>query len=88
MPHTLDPDCRARVWRKVGEELNFEARGLAHALHDDAGAASGDVQGKGRRRAGGEEKLDWAPDSAVEVSEAEGNGKVRSRKRWSLRGFQ
>jgi len=92
MPHTLDPDCRARVWRKVGEELNFEARGLANVFNQDAVGAVSDVAGKGRSRT--DSKLDSAPDSAVETGEGEGsgsgngNGKVRSRKRWSLKGFQ
>jgi len=85
MPHTLDPDCRARVWRKVGEELNFAARGLANVFNEDTASAAGDVQVKGSSRT--DSKLDLAPDSAVEMTEGEG-AKVRNRKRWSLRGFQ
>jgi NAD(P)-dependent dehydrogenase (short-subunit alcohol dehydrogenase family) len=32
MPHTKDPDCRQRVWRKVNEELNLEEKGLLDVL--------------------------------------------------------
>lgn len=28
MPHTKDPDCRLRVWRKVNDELKLEEKGL------------------------------------------------------------
>jgi NAD(P)-dependent dehydrogenase (short-subunit alcohol dehydrogenase family) len=32
MPHTKDPDCRQRVWRKVNEELKLEEKGLLDVL--------------------------------------------------------
>jgi len=32
MPHTKDPDCRQRVWRKVNEELKLEEKGLLNVL--------------------------------------------------------
>ena len=32
MPHTLDPDCRMRVWRKVNDELKLEDKGLLNDL--------------------------------------------------------
>jgi NAD(P)-dependent dehydrogenase (short-subunit alcohol dehydrogenase family) len=32
MPHTKDPDCRQRVWRKVNEELKLEEEGLLDVL--------------------------------------------------------
>jgi NAD(P)-dependent dehydrogenase (short-subunit alcohol dehydrogenase family) len=32
MPHTRDPDCRQRVWRKVNEELHLQERGLLDIL--------------------------------------------------------
>lgn len=32
MPHTRDPDCRSRVWRKVTEELDLDAKGLLNGL--------------------------------------------------------
>jgi NAD(P)-dependent dehydrogenase (short-subunit alcohol dehydrogenase family) len=32
MPHTKDPDCRQRVWRKVNEELKLEQKGLLDVL--------------------------------------------------------
>jgi hypothetical protein len=28
MPHTKDPDCRLRVWRKVNDELKLKEKGL------------------------------------------------------------
>lgn len=28
MPHTKDPDCRCRVWRKVNDELKLQEKGL------------------------------------------------------------
>lgn len=28
MPHTRDPDCRMRVWRKVNDELGLQEKGL------------------------------------------------------------
>jgi len=28
MPHTKDPDCRMRVWRKVNDELKLQQKGL------------------------------------------------------------
>jgi NAD(P)-dependent dehydrogenase (short-subunit alcohol dehydrogenase family) len=32
MPHTRDPDCRQRVWRKVNDELKLEEKGLLDVL--------------------------------------------------------
>jgi hypothetical protein len=32
MPHTKDPDCRQRVWRKVNEELKLEEKSLLDVL--------------------------------------------------------
>lgn len=32
LPHTTDPDCRCRVWRKVNEELDAESKGLLQGL--------------------------------------------------------
>jgi NAD(P)-dependent dehydrogenase (short-subunit alcohol dehydrogenase family) len=32
MPHTKDPDCRQRVWRKVNDELKLESKGLLGVL--------------------------------------------------------
>jgi NAD(P)-dependent dehydrogenase (short-subunit alcohol dehydrogenase family) len=32
MPHTRDPDCRQRVWRKVNDELKLESKGLLKVL--------------------------------------------------------
>ena len=32
MPHTKDPDCRQRVWRKGNEELKLEEKGLLNVL--------------------------------------------------------
>ena len=32
MPHTKDPDCRQRVWRKVNDELKLQDRGLLDIL--------------------------------------------------------
>ena len=32
MPHTLDQDCRQRVWRKVNDELKLEEKGLLDVL--------------------------------------------------------
>lgn len=32
MPHTKDPDCRQRVWRKVNDELKLQDKGLLDVL--------------------------------------------------------
>jgi len=32
MPHTRDPDCRLRVWRKVNDELKLQEKGLLDVL--------------------------------------------------------
>lgn len=32
MPHTKDPDCRNRVWRKVNDELKLQEKGLLDVL--------------------------------------------------------
>jgi NAD(P)-dependent dehydrogenase (short-subunit alcohol dehydrogenase family) len=32
MPHTKDPDCRQRVWRKVNDELKLQDKGLLGVL--------------------------------------------------------
>lgn len=32
MPHTKDPDCRMRVWRKVNDELKLQETGLLDVL--------------------------------------------------------
>jgi NAD(P)-dependent dehydrogenase (short-subunit alcohol dehydrogenase family) len=32
MPHTRDPDCRQRVWRKVNDELKLQDKGLLDVL--------------------------------------------------------
>jgi NAD(P)-dependent dehydrogenase (short-subunit alcohol dehydrogenase family) len=32
MPHTKDPDCRQRVWRKVNDELKLQEKGLLDIL--------------------------------------------------------
>jgi NAD(P)-dependent dehydrogenase (short-subunit alcohol dehydrogenase family) len=32
MPHTQDPDCRQRVWKKVNDELKLEEKGLLELL--------------------------------------------------------
>lgn len=32
MPHTRDPDCRCRVWRKANEELKLQDKGLLKDL--------------------------------------------------------
>ena len=32
MPHTKDPDCRQRVWRKVNDELKLQEKGLLDVL--------------------------------------------------------
>ena len=32
MPHTKDPDCQLRVWRKVNDELKLKDKGLLEAI--------------------------------------------------------
>jgi hypothetical protein len=32
MPHSRDPDCRQRVWRKVNDELKLQDKGLLDVL--------------------------------------------------------
>lgn len=32
MPHTKDPDCRCRVWRKANDELKLQEKGLLDIL--------------------------------------------------------
>ena len=32
MPHTRDPDCRQRVWRKVNDELKLQEKGVLNVL--------------------------------------------------------